>query len=203
MRKVLAYSILLFIGLALSQALPALLGDARDAVANAIRLLTMTGLAFIMIQVGFEFHIDKSNLKQYGWDYVVAFTAASFPWVFATCYFVFAVLPPEVWADLDAWKETLLAGRFAAPTSAGILFSMLAAAGLGTTWLFRKARILAIFDDLDTVLLMIPLKMLMVGIAWQLGLAVVVMTVMLFMAYRWLHLVVMRVTWAGSCSTPR
>ena len=73
---------------------------------------------------------------------------------------------------------------------------MLAAAGLGTTWLFRKARILAIFDDLDTVLLMIPLKMLMVGIAWQLGLVVVVMTVMLFMAYRWLHLVVMRVTWA-------
>ena len=26
------------------------------------------------------------------------------------------------------------------------------------TWLFRKARILAIFDDLDTVLLMIPLR---------------------------------------------
>ena len=42
--------------------LPALLGDARDAVANAIRLLTMTGLAFIMIQVGFEFHIDKYNV---------------------------------------------------------------------------------------------------------------------------------------------
>ena len=71
MRKVLLYSVLLFIGLGLSQALPALLGDARDAIATAIRLLTMTGLAFIMIQVGFEFHIDKSNLKQYGWDYVV------------------------------------------------------------------------------------------------------------------------------------
>ena len=195
MRKVLVYSVLLFVGLGLSQVLPALLGDARDAVANAIRLLTMTGLAFIMIQVGFEFHIDKSNLKQYGWDYVVAFTAASFPWVFATGYFVFAMLPPEVWADLDAWKETLLAGRFAAPTSAGVLFSMLAAAGLGTTWLFRKARILAIFDDLDTVLLMIPLKMLMVGITWQLGLVVVVMTVMLTAAYRWLHLARMPVTW--------
>ena len=175
--------------------LPALLGDARDAVANAIRLLTMTGLAFIMIRVGFEFHIDKANLKQYGWDYVVAFTAASFPWVFVTGYFVFAMLPAEFWADLDAWKETLLAGRFAAPTSAGVLFSMLAAAGLGTTWLFRKARILAIFDDLDTVLLMIPLKMLMVGIAWQLGLVVVVMTVMLAAAYRWLHRTTMPVTW--------
>ena len=68
----------------------------------------------------------------------------------------------------------MLAGRFAAPTSAGVLFSMLAAAGLGATWLFRKARILAIFDDLDTVLLMIPLKMLMVGLAWQLGLTAIV-----------------------------
>ncbi|MXY23070.1 MAG: sodium:proton antiporter [Acidobacteria bacterium] len=195
MRIVLAYSILLFVGLGLSQVLPALLGDARDAVATTVRLLTMTGLAFIMIRVGFEFHIDKSNLRQYGWDYVVAFTAASFPWVFVTGYFVFAMLPPEFWADLDAWKETLLAGRFAAPTSAGVLFSMLAAAGLGTTWLFRKARILAIFDDLDTVLLMIPLKMLMVGIAWQLGLIVVVMVVMLAAAYRWLHLRTMPVTW--------
>ena len=181
--------------LALSQALPAILDDARDAVATAIRVLTMTGLAFIMIHVGFEFHIRKSNLRQYGLDYVVAFTAASFPWVFVTGYFVFVMLPPELWTDPDAWKETLLAGRFAAPTSAGVLFSMLAAAGLGATWLFRKARILAIFDDLDTVLLMIPLKMLMVGIAWQLGLIVVVMTVLLATAYVWLHRVTFPVTW--------
>jgi len=55
MGKVLVYSLLLFVGLALSQALPALLGDARDDLATAIRLLTMTGLAFIMLQVGFEF----------------------------------------------------------------------------------------------------------------------------------------------------
>lgn len=195
MRIVLAYSILLFVGLGLSQVLPALLGDARDAVATTVRLLTMTGLAFIMIHVGFEFHIDKSNLRQYGWDYVVAFTAALFPWVFVTGYFMFVMLPSDTWTDLEAWKETLLAGRFAAPTSAGVLFSMLAAAGLGATWLFRKARILAIFDDLDTVLLMIPLKMLMVGIAWQLGLVVVLMAALLGMTYIWLHRVVMPVAW--------
>jgi Kef-type K+ transport system membrane component KefB len=105
------------------------------------------------------------------------------------------MLPQGVWGDFAAWKETLLAGRFAAPTSAGVLFSMLAAAGLGATWLFRKARILAIFDDLDTVLLMIPLKMLMVGLAWQLGLIVVVMASFLTIAYIWLHRVCMRVTW--------
>jgi hypothetical protein len=195
MRKVVLYSVLLFVGLGLSQALPSLLGDMHDAVAVTIRAVTMTGLAFIMIHVGFEFHIDKSRLRSYGWDYVVAFTAASFPWIFVTGYFVFVMLPAEVWGDFDAWKETLLAGRFAAPTSAGVLFSMLAAAGLGATWLFRKARILAIFDDLDTVLLMIPLKMLMVGLAWQLGMVVLVMATLLSVAYVWLHRIRMPVSW--------
>jgi Kef-type K+ transport system membrane component KefB len=148
-----------------------------------------------MIRVGYEFDIDKSNLRRYGWDYLIAFTAASFPWVFVTLYFIFVLLPPEVWGNLATWKETLLAGRFAAPTSAGVLFSMLTAAGLSTTWLFRKARILAIFDDVDTVLLMIPLKILMVGFAWQLGVSVVVMVIMMTTAYVFLHKVRIPVTW--------
>jgi len=196
MFKVILYSALLFVGLGLSQALPSVLGDSHDAIAIAIRMLTVTGLAFIMIHVGFEFHIDKSRLGTYGWDYVVAFTAASFPWIFVTSYFVFVMLPADVWGDFATWKETLLAGRFAAPTSAGVLFSMLAAAGLGATWLFRKARILAIFDDLDTVLLMIPLKMLMVGLAWQLGVIVLFMATLLIVGYVWMHRIRIPVTWA-------
>lgn len=195
MKKVLIYSTLLLAGLVGSQLLPGMVGPGYAGFGDGVRVLTMTGLSFIMIHVGFEFDIDKSNLRSYGWDYVVAFTAASFPWILVTLYFVFVLLPPEVWADMAAWKETLLAGRFAAPTSAGVLFSMLAAAGLGTTWLFRKARILAIFDDLDTVLLMIPLKMLMVGLAWQLGLIVVVMAVMLLIGYVFLHKIRIPVTW--------
>ncbi len=195
MRKVLAFSALLVVGLTLSQALPAVFGEVPDAASQSIRGLTMTGLAFIMIRVGFEFHIDKSDLRSYGWDYFVAFTAASFPWVFVTGYFLVVMLPSQYWTDFDAWQETLLAGRFAAPTSAGVLFSMLVAAGLGATWVYRKARILAIFDDLDTVLLMIPLKMLMVGIAWQLGITVFVMAVLVSVAYIWLHRVPMPVTW--------
>jgi hypothetical protein len=195
MRTVLLYSILLFIGLGLSQALPVILGGAHDGFSLTVRVLTMVGLAFIMIHVGFEFHIDKSRLGIYGKDYLVAFTAASFPWIFVTGYFMFALLPPEVWGNANAWKETLLAGRFAAPTSAGVLFSMLAAAGLGATWLFKKARILAIFDDLDTVLLMVPLKMLMVGIAWQLGVSILVMVVYLVLAYIYLHRFAMPTSW--------
>ncbi len=186
---------LLLLGLVGSQWLPGVVGSAYATVGDVIRVLTMAGLSFIMIRVGYEFDIDKSNLNQYGWDYVVAFTAASFPWIFVTLYFIFVLLPADVWWSLAAWQETLLAGRFAAPTSAGVLFSMLAAAGLGTTWLFRKARILAIFDDLDTVLLMIPLKMIMVGLAWQLGVIVVVMAVMLVIAYVFLHKVRIPVTW--------
>lgn len=195
MQKVLLFSVLLLLGLVGSQLLPGMVGTSYDKVGDGIRMLTMMGLSFLMIRVGFEFDIDKSRLGQYGWDYVVAFTAASFPWIFVTMYFVFVLLPPETWGQVAAWKETLLAGRFAAPTSAGVLFSMLAAAGLGATWLFRKARILAIFDDLDTVLLMIPLKMLMVGLAWQLGAIVVLMAALLSVAYVFLHRIRIPVTW--------
>lgn len=195
MRKVILFSALLLIGLVASQILPLLVGDSYRAFEGIIRLATMVGLSFIMIRVGFEFDIDKKNLGQYGKDYLVAFTAASFPWVLVSGYFVFVLLPPEFYGSLDAWKEVLLAGRFASPTSAGVLFSMLAAAGLAGTWLFRKARTLAIFDDLDTVLLMVPLKMLMVGLAWQLGVIVFVMAVLLWIAYAFMHKVRLPVTW--------
>jgi len=195
MKKLAVYSILLVLGLILSQILPRVLGESYSSIGQLIRVLTMIGLSYIMIHVGYEFTLDKRNLRKYGWDYIVAMTAAAFPWVFVALYFVFVMLPPEFWGSFDAWKETLLAGRFAAPTSAGVLFAMLAAAGLGGTWLFRKARILAIFDDLDTVLLMIPLKMLMVGLAWQLGAAVLVMAVMLWIAWRWMHKVNISIRW--------
>lgn len=43
MRKVLAFSALLVVGLTLSQALPAVFGEVPDAVSQSIRGLTMTG----------------------------------------------------------------------------------------------------------------------------------------------------------------
>lgn len=187
MKKVMVYSVLLLLGLVGSQFLPVLSGEHYRAVYQWIMPLTMVCLAYIMIGVGREFEIDKSNLRQYGWDYVVGATAAAFPWIFCCLYFVFALIPSEHWESWPVWKESLLASRFAAPTSAGVLFSMLAAAGLAATWVFKKARILAIFDDLDTVLLMIPLKMAMVGFRWQLAVIVVVMVALLTIGYRYLH----------------
>jgi Kef-type K+ transport system membrane component KefB len=195
MRKVVVFSLLLIAGMVGAQCLPSLTGDAYAGVSHGLRLATMVALAFIMIHVGYEFELDKTDLRQYGWDYVVAMTAAAFPWMFVVLYLLFVLLPAGAWGSWQAWVEALLAGRFAAPTSAGVLFAMLAAAGLSATWLFAKARVLAIFDDLDTVLLMIPLQMLIVGLAWQLGVVVLLMGALLWMAWRSLHRCPLPVTW--------
>lgn len=194
MKKVLLFSILLVVGLILSQYLDRFTGGSVF-VRETIRILTMIMLGFIMIHVGYEFEIDRSRLKSYGFDYLIAATAAAFPWIFCAVYFVFIFYDSSLWSSFDTWTEALLAGRFAAPTSAGVLFSMLAAAGLSATWFFKKIRILAIFDDLDTVILMIPLKMLIVGLRWELGIIVIVMVIQLWLAWKYLHKTHIPITW--------
>lgn len=194
MKKVLLFSILLVVGLILSQYLDNLTGDSVF-VRETVRILTMVMLGFIMIHVGYEFEIDRTRLKSYGFDYLVAATAAAFPWIFCAVYFVLFFHDSSLWGSFDTWTKALLAGRFAAPTSAGVLFSMLAAAGLSATWYFKKVRILAIFDDLDTVLLMIPLKMLIVGLRWELGVIVIIMVIQLWLAWKYLHKIRIPITW--------
>lgn len=173
MVQILLYSLLLISGMFVSQ-----IGN-LGPVMPLLSSITMVCLAYIMIEVGLEFSLDKKKLKSYGWDYVVAATAAAFPWIFCAIYFI-------AFFDIP-WNEALLIGRFAAPTSAGVLFAMLAAAGLASTWLFRKAQVLAIFDDLDTVLLMIPLQILFVGFQPQLFFVLALIGLLLWAAYRWLH----------------
>ena len=58
MNRVLIYSALLILGMVLSQ-LPAV-----DHWKLEISALTMIFLAYIMIQVGMEFEIDKTNLRK-------------------------------------------------------------------------------------------------------------------------------------------
>ncbi len=165
MRRILIYSLLLIAGMGLSQL------AFVDAFRDRISTLTLIFLAYIMVEVGMEFDIDKSRLRAYAVDYGVAMSAAAIPWLCAAVYF---------W-----WL--LLVGGFAAPTSAGILFTMLAAAGLAGSWLYKKARVLAIFDDLDTVLLLIPLKMMLIGFAPKLLILVVVVFSLLAAAYFCIH----------------
>ena len=45
---------------------------------------------------------------------------------------------------------------------------MLAAIGLKSSWIYKKIQVLAIFDDLDTILLMIPLQIMMIGLRFHL-----------------------------------
>jgi Kef-type K+ transport system membrane component KefB len=173
MIRIIAYSGLLLLGMMVSQIFD--VAPIR-AWSNAI---TMVCLAYIMIEVGLEFTINKKKLKSYGLDYFVSASAAVLPWLFCAAYFAFFL-------STD-WKESLLVACFAAPTSAGVLFAMLAAAGLGATWIFKKAQVLAIFDDLFTILLLIPLKILFVGMKPELFIIIAIMFFLLFAAYRWLH----------------
>ncbi len=193
MKKIILFSSFLLFGLVLSQAVPSLLtSHGYEVFAHATRLLTTIMLAFIMIRVGYEFDIDKTRLGSYGWDYIVAATAATIPWILVALYFVFIISNGN---NAGLWQEALLTSRFASPTSAGVLFSMLAAAGLTGTWMYQKIRVLAIFDDLDTVLLMIPLQMMLVGMRWQLGIVMIPMALLLFAAWQYLHRLRIPVTW--------
>lgn len=193
MKKIVLFTLLLFLGLVSSQILPSLIGDGYGIFRQVTNFIMFSALSYIMIIVGSEFEIEKTQLHSYGADYLVAMATAALPWIMVTLYFL-AILPGG-FMSWPAWRETLLLGRFAAPTSAGILFAMLAAAGLKNTWLFGKARVLAIFDDLDTILLMIPLQIIMIGFHYELLSVLSVIFVLLLLAWVKMNSVVMPFTW--------
>ena len=184
MKKVLLFSLFLVLGLVVSQMLPAMVGEQYSLVKTISNTFLFICLAFIMINVGREFEIDKTRWKSYTEDYFIAMATAAFPWIFVALYYMFVLLPGDLWGSWDAWKENLLLSRFAAPTSAGILFTMLAAAGLKASWVYKKVQVLAIFDDLDTILLMIPLQIMMIGLRWQLGVIILVVVLLLILGWK-------------------
>ena len=185
MRKVLSFSLFLMLGLVASQLLPGLLGPGYSSFKATTDTLLYVCLGFIMINVGREFEIDKSRWRSYTADYFIAMATAALPWLLIVLYYVFVLLPAPLWGSPEAWKENLLLSRFAAPTSAGILFTMLAALKLKESWIYRKIQVLAIFDDLDTILLMIPLQILMIGLRWQMFAIVAIVAVLLVVGWRW------------------
>ncbi len=197
MRKVYTFSFLLIIGLVLSQILPNLLGGNYTTFKEVTDALLYISLAFIMINVGREFELNKKQWRSYTVDYGVAMGAAAFPWIFVALYYLFAVAPPEmrIWENGDAWKETFLLSRYAAPTSAGILFTMLAAAGLRYTWVYKKVQVLAIFDDLDTIILMIPIQILMIGMRWQMFVIIIVAILLLWIGWKKMKSFSLRQDW--------
>lgn len=62
---------------------------------------------------------------------------------------------------------------------------MLAALSLKQSWIYKKIQVLAIFDDLDTILLMIPLQILMIGLRWQMFAIIAIVVVLLAAGWRW------------------
>lgn len=195
LKKVLLFSLLLIFGLGLSQLIVFVDVADRKWVEIFIKSLASIFLAFIMIHVGIEFSIDRSRLKQYGWDYFVAFTAATLPWIFCALYFIYFFQHGRGISTFDIWIDALLLARFAAPTSAGVLFTMMAAAGLETTWMFKKARILAIFDDLDTILLLIPIKMMIVGFSWGMMGLLGMIALLIYLGWKRMHSIAWPIDW--------
>jgi hypothetical protein len=195
MKKVLSFSAMLMLGLLLSQLLPGALGVNYETARHGIEILLGVCLAFIMINVGREFEVDKSNLKSYAKDYLVAMLAAGMPWLLIALYYIFVLMPADWWSQGQVWKESLLLSRFAAPTSAGILFTMLAAIGLQKSWIYKKIQVLAIFDDLDTILLMIPLQIAMIGMQWQMGVILLVVVMLLWFGWKKMSTYSLRADW--------
>ena len=195
MKKVLSFSAMLMLGLLFSQLMPGALGANYESARHGIEILLGVCLAFIMINVGREFEVDKSNIKSYAKDYLVAMLAAAMPWLLIAIYYIFVLMPSEWWGNASVWKESLLLSRFAAPTSAGILFTMLAAIGLQKSWIYRKIQVLAIFDDLDTILLMIPLQIAMIGMQWQMGVILVVVVLLLWLGWKKMSAYNLRSDW--------
>ncbi len=188
MKKVISFSLFLMLGLVASQILPTQMGENylnfKEYFTNPLLYIC---LAFIMINVGREFEINKSEWRSYSADYFIAMATAALPWLFIALYYVFVLLPDTMWGDSGAWKESLLLSRFAAPTSAGILFTMLAAMNLSRSWIYKKIQVLAIFDDLDTILLMIPLQIMMIGLKWQMGAMLAVVVLLLVLGWKKLN----------------
>ena len=196
MKRVISFSLMLMLGLVLSQILPMLMGESYAELKHMVEVALGVCLAFIMINVGREFEIDKSNVRMYVKDYLVAMLAAALPWIFIAFYYIFALMPQEWWSQSETWKESLLLSRFAAPTSAGILFSMLAAMQLQKSWIYQKAQTLAIFDDLDTIILMVPLQVAMIGaFNWQMMAMLLVIFLMFFVGWKYMSRFEMPQNW--------
>lgn len=187
MKKIFLFSIFLILGLIGSQTIPNIIGSGLFSnMKYGLDAMLYICLAFIMINVGREFELDKKQWRGYTQDYFIAMATAAFPWLFICIYFMF-LMPDGSFSNWDAWKENLLLSRFAAPTSAGILFTMLAGAGLRKSWIYKKTQVLAIFDDLDTILLMIPLQIFMIGMKWQLGIIILIVIVLLYVGWKQLN----------------
>jgi hypothetical protein len=75
MKKLALFTILLIFGLLFSKIFPLIITSDYRTIFNIIFVLTFIALSIIMILTGFEFEIDKNNLKNYGIAGPIVFAA--------------------------------------------------------------------------------------------------------------------------------
>ena len=81
------------------QLLPGALGTAYPGFKATADTLLYICLGFIMINVGREFEIDKSRWRSYTADYFIAMATAALPWLLIVLYYIFVLLPSDLWTD--------------------------------------------------------------------------------------------------------
>ena len=90
MRKIILFSLFLIIGLIGSQTIPTALNpEAFEKLKSFFDAMLYICLAFIMINVGREFELDKTKWKSYTEDYFIAMATAAVPWLLICGYFIF------------------------------------------------------------------------------------------------------------------
>jgi len=163
--KILVYSFLMCLGLAISQFIPQALDDEFGFY---VRLPAGIALSYIIVHVGLDFEIVKWRLPTYAVDFFVATSAALIPLVVVFWYLKYVCGShslPEHWFIPQALgtSQGLLLSVFSAPTSAGMLISMMEAADLKHTWVFKKASMLAILDDIDSLVFIAFMRILAIS----------------------------------------
>ena len=89
MRKIILFSLFLILGLICSQTLPTMVGVEKFAAAKTtLDVMLYTCLAFIMINVGREFELDRSRWRSYTADYFIAMITAAAPWLLICIYYM-------------------------------------------------------------------------------------------------------------------
>ena len=82
MKKIILFSIFLLIGLIGSQTIPSYLEpQAFETLKFFLDAMLYICLAYIMINVGREFELDKTKWKSYTEDYFIAMATAAVPWL--------------------------------------------------------------------------------------------------------------------------
>ena len=68
--------------------LPQFFGESYTTVGKVTKVLMFICLAYIMINVGREFDLDKKKWRSYAVDYFIAMATAAVPWILVAFFYM-------------------------------------------------------------------------------------------------------------------